>query len=648
MHTVESSEKSENGNSGEQGNALEYIPFKKRRLSVNSGKFVNYGTAGSTGNCRSKNLVIHPVEKGEKDDKLFGEKREEEYKEGEEERVQGGGGGNPLARSAVGNSFSEQKSNAVERIEEQEKNIINDVAGFINFSLVPVKQRSQGVVYEKSIESIYTIPSCYRNIPESVLNVVRDFLFIDVSGSDVPPPIVKFDHMKLPSAIMRALNDKRILEPTNIQMQALPAALLGRDVIGISSTGRTSSGKTIVFVIPMVMQAWEMELRLPLKAFEGPFGLVVCPSRELASQITEVVKYFARHVHKHGGPSLECLCVIGGSDIWRQKDALRDGVHMVVATPGRLSDLVSKGTLNLAQCRYLCFDEADGLIDLGFDEEIGTVFNHLSAQRQTLLFSATMPKKLQEFARSSLVMPIVVNVGVSGSASKNVKQRVLRVPKEQKLKNVLQSLQSTPPPVLIFCENKADVDMVHEYLLLKGVDVAAIHGGLSQEERRSSVKRFRDGERDVLVGTDVASKGLDFSGVKHVINFDLPRDIENYVHRIGRTGRGDRTGFATTLLDGTEEEGALKNIKSILIESNQEIPEFLKGIHVGADTLRVSFEMSKACIGNWRTHRVCLLRSVGAQNRRMSKAQQREEQAADGPERLVRQFHKNFAENEFD
>ncbi|UKK02173.2 helicase [Theileria orientalis] len=634
MHTEESSEKSENGNSGEKSNTLEYIPFKKRRFSVNSSNFVNYGTAVSTGNRGSKKLAIRPVEKGEKDEGFFGEKREEEYEEGEEDRLSRGGG-SPLTQSALANSFFEHKSNAVDQIEEQEKNIIKDVAGFINFSLVPVKQRSQGVVFEKPIESIYTLPCCYRNIPESVVNAVRDILFIDVSGSDIPAPIVKFDHMKLPRAILRALNDKNILEPTKIQMQALPAALLGRDVIGISSTG---SGKTIVFLIPMVMQSWEMEWRLPLRAFEGPFGLVLCPSRELASQITEVVEYFARYVRKHGGPSLECLCVIGGTDLSRQKDSLRDGVHMVVATPGRLSDLVSKGVLNLAQCRYLCFDEADRLIDLGFEEEIGIVFNQLSGQRQTLLFSATMPKKLQEFARSSLVMPIVVNVGVSGSASKNVKQLVLRVPKEQKLKNVLQSLQNTPPPVLIFCENKADVDMVHEYLLLKGVDVSAIHGGLSQEERSSAVKRFRDGERDVLVGTDVASKGLDFSAVQHVINFDLPRDIENYVHRIGRTGRGDHTGMATTLLDGTEEESVLKNLKSILIESNQDIPEFLKGIHVGADTLRD--------IGGLRGCAYC-----GALGHRIAECQklssERNKQLM-GQRGLFAVFTKKFAENDFE
>ncbi|UKJ90292.2 helicase [Theileria orientalis] len=634
MHTEESSEKSENGSSGEKNNTIEYIPFKRRRFSVNSKKFVNNGTADSTGNRGSENLVIRPVEKGKKDEGLFGEECKEEYEEGEEVRLQGGGG-SPLTPSALASSFSEHKSNAVDQIEEQEKNIINDVAGFINFSLVPVKQRSQGVVYEKPIESIFTLPSRYRNIPEAVLNAVRDILFIDVSGSDIPAPIVKFDHMKLPRGILRALIDKKILEPTKIQMQALPAALLGRDVIGISSTG---SGKTIVFVIPMVMQSWEMELRLPLKAFEGPFGLVLCPSRELASQITEIVQYFARYVRKHGGPSLVCLCVIGGTDLSRQKDSLRDGVHMVVATPGRLSDLVNKGTLNLAQCRYLCFDEADRLIDLGFEEEIGNVFNHLSGQRQTLLFSATMPKKLQEFARSSLVMPIVVNVGVSGSASKNVKQLVFRVPKEKKLKSVLQSLQNTPPPVLIFCENKADVDMVHEYLLLKGVDVSAIHGGLSQEERSSAVKRFRDGERDVLVGTDVASKGLDFSCVQHVINFDLPRDIENYVHRIGRTGRGDHTGMATTLLDGTEEENALKNLKSILIESNQDIPEFLKGIHVGADTLRE--------IGGLRGCAYC-----GALGHRIAECQklcsERNKQLM-GQRGSFANFTKTFPENDFE
>lgn len=180
---------------------------------------------------------------------------------------------------------------------------------------------------------------------------------------------------------------------------------------------------------------------------------------------------------------------------------------------------------------------------MGFDSEIKSIFSHVNNQHQTLLFSATIPSKIQEFAKLTLTNPIVVNVGVSGSANKNVKQVVVAVPKESKLPMLLQCLKKTPPPVLIFCENKADVEIINEYLILKGVEASAIHGGLSQEERIESISDFKNHKKDVLIGTDIASKGLDFPSIQHVINFDLPRDMENYVHRIGRTGRRGEKGI---------------------------------------------------------------------------------------------------------
>ncbi|CAI5939992.1 unnamed protein product [Closterium sp. NIES-65] len=192
--------------------------------------------------------------------------------------------------------------------------------------------------------------------------------------------------------------------------------------------------------------------------------------------------------------------------------------------------------MNLDICKYLCLDEADRLIDLGFEDDIREVFDHFKAQRQTLLFSATMPKKIQAFAKSALVKPVMVNVGRAGAANLDVIQEVEYVKQEAKIVYLLECLQKTPPPVLIFCENKADVDDIHEYLLLKGVEAVAVHGGKDQEEREAAIAAFKAGRKDVLVATDVASKGLDFPDIQHVVNYDMPAEIENYVHRIGRTG----------------------------------------------------------------------------------------------------------------
>eukprot|EP01102_Stenamoeba_stenopodia_P015798 TRINITY_DN5445_c0_g1_i2.p1 TRINITY_DN5445_c0_g1~~TRINITY_DN5445_c0_g1_i2.p1 ORF type:complete len:313 (-),score=90.22 TRINITY_DN5445_c0_g1_i2:18-956(-) len=264
-------------------------------------------------------------------------------------------------------------------------------------------------------------------------------------------------------------------------------------------------------------------------------------------------------------------------------DKIKHGVHMIIATPGRLIDLLNKKRISLAQCKYLVLDEADRLIDLGFEENIRDIMNFFVGQRQTLLFSATMPKKIQNFAKSALVSPVVVNVGRAGAANLDVIQEVEYVKQEAKIVYLLECLQKTRPPVLVFCENKADVDDIHEYLLLKGVEAVAIHGGKDQEEREYAIRAFKEGKKDVLVATDVASKGLDFPDVQHVINFDMPKEIENYVHRIGRTGRCGKTGVATTFINKNQSEAILLDLKHLLIEAKQKVPPVLAAIEEPED-----------------------------------------------------------------
>jgi len=358
-------------------------------------------------------------------------------------------------------------------------------------------------------------------------------------------------------------------------MQGIPAALQGRDLIGIAFTG---SGKTLVFALPMIMVSLEYEMKSPFLSCEGPFGLVVCPSRELATQTFGTMEVFCGYLKQGGLPEIRSVCIIGGVGITEQCNVIKRGVHIAVATPGRLNDMLNKKRLSLTQCNFLTLDEADRLIDLGFEDELRNVLDHFQHQRQTLLFSATMPRKIQEFATSALVHPIIVNVGRAGAANLDVVQEVEYVKQDAKLPYLLQCLQKTHPPVLIFCENKKDVDDVHEYLLLKGVEAVAIHGGLSQEERNESIRGFREGRKDVLVGTDVASKGLDFPAIQHVVNFDMPKEIENYVHRIGRTGRCGRTGVATTFINKNQEETILLDLKALLVEAGQKVPPFLEAL----------------------------------------------------------------------
>ena len=439
--------------------------------------------------------------------------------------------------------------------------------------LMSVAELAKGVVYTESIATCWEPPAHIRAMSEDQRQDVRNKWHILVEGEDVPPPIKSFKDMRLPPAVLEHLKARKILKPTPIQIQGLPAVLSGRDLIGIAFTG---SGKTLAFTLPLVMFAADEERRLPIVRGEGPIGMVVCPSRELARQTHAVAQGFcdALSAANECAPLRNMLC-IGGIAPKEQLDMIRQGVHTIVATPGRLQDLLTKKRIALDLCRYLALDEADRMIDMGFEEEVRNIMDFFKHQRQTLLFSATMPAKIQTFAKSALVRPVVVNVGRAGAANLDVIQEVEYVKQEAKILYLLECLQKTAPPVLIFCESKNDVDSIHEYLLLKGVEAVAIHGGKDQEERNYAIDGFQSGRKDVMIGTDIASKGLDFPDVQHVINYDMPKEIENYVHRIGRTGRCGKTGVATTFINKSCEETTLLDLKHLLKEAKQRIPPVL-------------------------------------------------------------------------
>ncbi|KAK3411081.1 DEAD-box ATP-dependent RNA helicase 35 [Eucalyptus grandis] len=457
-----------------------------------------------------------------------------------------------------------------EQMVQHEKEMLENLSD--RKTLMSVRELAKGIIYTEPLLTGWKPSLPIRRMSRKQCDMIRKQWHIIVDGEDILPPIKNFKDMRFPDPILKMLKAKGIVQPTPIQVQGLPVVLAGRDMIGIAFTG---SGKTLVFVLPMIMIALQEEMMMPIAHGEGPFGLVVCPSRELARQTYEVVEQFLVPLREAGYPELRALLCIGGVDMRSQVEVVRKGVHIVVATPGRLKDMLAKKKMNLDNCRYLTLDEADRLVDLGFEDDIREVFDHFKAQRQTLLFSATMPTKIQNFARSALVKPVTVNVGRAGAANLDVIQEVEYVKQEAKIVYLLECLQKTPPPVLIFCENKADVDDIHEYLLLKGVEAVAIHGGKDQEEREYAISSFKAGMKDVLVATDVASKGLDFPDIQHVINYDMPAEIENYVHRIGRTGRCGKTGIATTFINKNQSETTLLDLKHLLQEAKQRIPPVL-------------------------------------------------------------------------
>ncbi|KAK1389873.1 RNA helicase [Heracleum sosnowskyi] len=461
--------------------------------------------------------------------------------------------------------------NPCENIVQEEKDFVEHLSD--RKALMSVHELAKDIKYTEPLKTGWKPPLAIRNMSIKACDAIRKKWHILVDGEDIAPPVKNFKDMRFPEPILQKLKEKGIVKPTPIQVQGLPVILSGRDMIGIAFTG---SGKTLAFVLPLIMMAIQEENMMPIVSREGPFGLVICPSRELAKQIYDVVEEFVECLWEcKDYPAIRSMLCIGGVDMRSQLEVLQKGVHIVVATPGRLKDMLVKKKMNLDSCRYLVLDEADHLVDLGFEDEIRDVINHFKDQRQTLLFSATMPTKIKNFARSALVKPVIVNVGRAGAANLDVIQEVEYVKQEAKYVYLLECLQKTPPPVLVFSESKAEVDEIHEYLLLKRVDAVAIHGGKDQQEREYAISSFKACRKDVLVATDVASKGLDFPNIQHVINFDMPAEIENYVHRIGRTGRCGKTGIATTFINSRQGETILLDLKHVLIEAKQRLPPVL-------------------------------------------------------------------------
>lgn len=544
----------ENSNSESEDDYVPYVPVKERKQQQLL-KLGRLGQLKEAEQSKPKSSSENETNEDDEEDEIWGRKNNIPLLDQHTE----------LRKLAEA-----KKVSAVEKQLKKEEEILEIVAE--KKALMGVSELAKGIQYRDPIKTSWRPPRYILQRPSVTHEKLRSSLRILVEGEDIPPPLKTFREMKFHEGIIAGLKEKHIKHPTPIQIQGIPTVLSGRDMIGIAFTG---SGKTLVFVLPLIMFCLEQEVKLPFIKDEGPYGLIICPSRELAKQTYDIIQHYSNSLCKHGMPLIRSCLAIGGVPVTESLEVIQKGVHIMVATPGRLMDMLGKKIVKLTVCRYLCMDEADRMIDLGFEEDVRTIFSYFKGQRQTLLFSATMPKKIQNFARSALVKPITINVGRAGAASMNVVQDVEYVKQEAKIVYLLECLQRTPPPVLIFAEKKQDVDAIHEYLLLKGVEAVAIHGGKDQEERSRSVEAFRKQAKDVLVATDVASKGLDFPDIQHVINYDMPDDVENYVHRIGRTGRSGNKGLATTFINKSNDESVLLDLKHLLMEAKQKVPTFL-------------------------------------------------------------------------
>ncbi|CAD6994644.1 ATP-dependent RNA helicase p62 isoform X2 [Ceratitis capitata] len=399
----------------------------------------------------------------------------------------------------------------------------------------------------------------------------RDEHEITIRGN-APNPIQDFSEAYFPDYVMKEVRRQGYKAPTAIQAQGWPIAMSGSNFVGIAQTG---SGKTLGYILPAIVH---INNQKPLERGDGPIALVLAPTRELAQQIQQVATEFGSSSYVRN------TCVFGGAPKGGQIRDLQRGCEIVIATPGRLIDFLAMGATNLKRCTYLVLDEADRMLDMGFEPQIRKILSQIRPDRQTLMWSATWPKEVKQLAEDFLGNYIQINIGsLELCANHNIRQVVdvcEEHDKEDKLKSLLSEIYDTsenPGKIIIFVETKRRVDNLVRFIRSFGVRCGAIHGDKSQSERDYVLREFRSGKSNILVATDVAARGLDVDGIKYVINFDYPQSSEDYIHRIGRTGRSNTKGtsYAFFTKNNAKQSRALVDV---LREANQEINPALEGM----------------------------------------------------------------------
>ncbi|MDD3273891.1 MAG: DEAD/DEAH box helicase [Bacteroidales bacterium] len=361
-----------------------------------------------------------------------------------------------------------------------------------------------------------------------------------------------FDNLEIIEPLLRALNHEGYSTPTPIQQQAIPVILKNHDVLGCAQTG---TGKTAAFSIPILQNIYKADRKGNRREVKA---LVLTPTRELAVQIDESFAAYGRYT------DLRHTVIYGGVGQRSQTDALRRGVDILVATPGRLLDLMDQGYVDLRRVEFFVLDEADRMLDMGFIHDIRRVVSKIPQKRQTLLFSATMPDEIAHLAESILRDPVRIEVTPAASTVDTIEQFLYYADREHKMPLLVDLLKDqSKESVLIFSRTKHGADKIAKNLLREGIRSDAIHGNKSQTARQIALKKFKSKKIRVLIATDIASRGIDIDNLSHVINYDLPEDPESYVHRIGRTGRAGMSGIALSFCDN-KERTLLKSIQKLI------------------------------------------------------------------------------------
>ncbi|OAL49169.1 DEAD-domain-containing protein [Pyrenochaeta sp. DS3sAY3a] len=420
--------------------------------------------------------------------------------------------------------------------------------------------------------------------------IFKEDFNIATKGGAIPNPIRFWHESGLPESLMNIIHNIGYKEPSAIQRASIPIALQCRDLIGVAVTG---SGKTAAFILPLLVYISQLPPLTAVNRHDGPYALVLAPTRELAQQIEEEARKFAAPL------GFRTAVIVGGHSIEEQSFNMRDGAEIIIATPGRLVDCIERRVLVLSQCSYVIMDEADRMIDMGFEEPVNKILDALPVSnekpdtdaaedasamrrglyRQTMMYTATMPTALERIARKYLRRPAIVTIGNAGEAVESVEQRVEYIQGEEKRKKRLQEILNSGafgPPIIVFVNIKRNCDTIARDIKHMGFQAVTMHGSKTQEQREAALAALKEGRADVLVATDLAGRGIDITDVSLVVNFNMATSIDSYTHRIGRTGRAGKSGVAITFW-GNEDADVLYDLKMMLSKSNiSRVPEELR------------------------------------------------------------------------
>uniref|UniRef100_A0A915K4N1 Probable ATP-dependent RNA helicase DDX46 n=1 Tax=Romanomermis culicivorax TaxID=13658 RepID=A0A915K4N1_ROMCU len=480
----------------------------------------------------------------------------------------------PIGASSqqMGQEVLEQNADAMEYSDEEKDTDLAQAISSLAAKAKTLPATDHAKIYYRPFRKNFYIETSEiaRMTPEEVDAYRLELEGIRVRGKNCPKPIKNWAQTGCSRQVLDSLKKFQYEKPTPIQAQAIPAVLSGRDVIGIAKTG---SGKTLAFLIPMFRHVLDQP---PLEDMDGPIAVVMTPTRELAMQIAKECRKFCRPLN------LRCVCVYGGTGISEQIAELKRGAEIIVCTPGRMIDMLAANNgkvTNLRRITYLVLDEADRMFDMGFEPQVMKIVSNIRPDRQTVMFSATFPRQMEALARKVLIKPIEIQVGSRSVVCKDVEQNVLIVPEEEKFLKLLELLGHyyESGNVLVFVDKQERADDLISDLMKNGYYLCApLHGGIDQFDRDSTIMDFKSGKIKVLTATSVAARGLDVKNLILVVNYDCPNHYEDYVHRVGRTGRAGNKGFAYTFLLPEAQERQAGDLIRALEQADDPVPEPLR------------------------------------------------------------------------